>query len=310
MRIRHLFHIGGSVAVCVALFWTDPDQGVGTGMILLGAFSCILAVALAHWSRKAMFDYPDASMEKLFGMASKSSIGSGLALLALAIVIYGLLGLFGKAVHAEEIPANALIYAPVLKAEQQRFWPDHPRPELLAGLVDQETCGSLKSARCWSPAARLKSAREEGAGLGQITRAYRADGSERFDSLAAMRAQYPPLRDWTWDNVYQRPDLQLRAIVLMSRGNFMALRMVSASNARRAFADAAYNGGLQGVQQERRACSLKTGCDQQQWFGHVEHVCLKSRVALYGQRNACDINREHVRMVLRVRSAKYQRLMA
>ena len=43
----------------------------------------------------------------------------------------------------------------------------------------------------------------------------------------------------------------------------------------------------------------------QQWFGHVEHTCMKSRAPLYGNRSACDINREHVNLVMRVRSAKY-----
>lgn len=82
--------------------------------------------------------------------------------------------------------------------------------------------------------------------------------------------------------------------------------MVRSPINRLAFADAAYNGGMGGVQKERRACGLKTGCDPQQWFGHVEHVCLKSRRVLYGNRSACDINRHHVHDVINVRSVKYR----
>lgn len=72
-----------------------------------------------------------------------------------------------------------------------------------------------------------------------------------------------------------------------------------------AFADAAYNGGIRGLQQERRACGMSTDCDPSKWFGHVERYCLKSRVALYGNRSACDINRHHVYDVLVVKLNKY-----
>jgi hypothetical protein len=39
----------------------------------------------------------------------------------------------------------------------------------------------------------------------------------------------------------------------------------------------------------------------------VERHCLKSRQPLYGNRSACDINREHVKNVFQVRLAKYER---
>lgn len=103
--------------------------------------------------------------------------------------------------------------------------------------------------------------------------------------------------------MYQRPDLQLRAIVLMSRD---AYRPFHAAPAALAFGDAGYNGGVGNVQRERRACALVAGCDPGVWFGQVEQHCLKSKAALYGGRSACDINREHVRNVMLVRSAKYQ----
>jgi hypothetical protein len=156
---------------------------------------------------------------------------------------------------------------------------------------------------CWNPGARLKSVREEGAGMGQITRAYRANGSLRFDSLTDLTRQYrDELDGLTWANVYGRPDFQLRALVLMSRD---ATRPFKDTGDPLAFGDAAYNGGSTGVQQERRACRLTQGCDARLWFGHVANHCLKSRRPLYGGRSACDINREHVHNVLNVRRAKY-----
>jgi len=76
-----------------------------------------------------------------------------------------------------------------------------------------------------------------------------------------------------------------------------------------AFADASYNGGIGGLDRERRICNLTKGCDPKKWFGHVENYCLKSKTALYGQRSACQINREHVIDVMKVRAPKYKKFM-
>jgi hypothetical protein len=310
MRFRFVVMTGGGLAVLAALYFTDPDGGITTGMLLLSIVTPILAVGFAHLVRKALMDYPAADMERLFLKAGEHPTGAGLALIAVAIILYGLLGLFGRGAHAQDvrlyIPPAALQHQATLRKEWQAHWPDHPAPEILPALIEHESCLGLKHPRCWNSLSRLKSAREEGAGLGQLTRAYRIDGTLRFDALAEMRTQHPALQELDWSNVYQRPDLQLRALVLKSRDNFQALRQVSDPWARLSFADAAYNGGLAGVQLERRACALKAGCDPQQWFGHVENVCLKGRVALYGGRSACDINRHHVVDVMTVRAEKYR----
>ena len=317
MRLRTIFTAGGSIAILALLLILDPDSGLGiklfspsTMVLVLKILSGIMLVSCAFWAKKALMDYPEADMRTLFKQALAGNVSAGLALIAHAIIFCALIYVFSSSAHAQPLPPNAVTYAPILKAEQVRFWSDHPKPSLLGGLVEQESCISLKSSKCWSPASQLKTSREEGAGLGQITRAYRADGALRFDSLATMRTQYSALSEWSWANVYQRPDLQLRAIVLMSRENFQALGVVENVEARLAMADAAYNGGLGGVKNERRACGLKAGCDAQQWFGNVENTCLKSRTALYGQRSACDINRQHVQAVMRERSAKYAKVMA
>lgn len=310
MRFRHLFLIGGSALVLAALYLTDPDQGITTGMLLLSLVTPLLAVAFVHLARKALHDYPEADARGLFAKAGENPVGAGLALIALAIVAYGLMGLFGSVARAQDvrsyIPPAAEPYRAMMQAEHRAHWPDHPRPELLPALVEHESCITLRHSRCWNPSSRLKSAREEGAGFGQITRAWRPDGTLRFDALAEMRERHPALRGWSWANVYQRPDLQLRAVVLKVRGDYQALGVVADPGERLAMADAAYNGGLGGVNKERRACGMRAGCDPQRWWGHVEATCLKSRAPLYGGRSACDINRHHVKDVLAVRSPKYR----
>ena len=307
MRFRNWLLLVGTLIVMLALYLTDPDKGVSTVIWLVGASSGLVAVAMAHLVRKGLFDYLD--MKTLMDKAMLEPTGAGLVFVGVCIVIFGLLGVFGRTANAQEVPQQALPYLPVLKAEQVKYWPLHPAPEQLGGLIDHESaCPRVRS--CWSPSAQLKTKREEGAGFGQITRAYRKDGSLRFDALVEMRDAHPALDGWSWGNVYQRPDYQLRAVVLKSQDNFRALRMVADPLERLNFADAGYNGGMNGVQNERRACGLAKGCDPQRWFNHVELHCLKSRTALYGQRSACDINRHHVRDVVLVRSAKYKRWLA
>jgi hypothetical protein len=181
-----------------------------------------------------------------------------------------------------------------------------PKAWYLGALIEHESCISLTHSRCWNPASKLKSAREEGAGLGQITRAYNSTGGVRFDALAEIRDKHPELRELSWSNVYVRPDLQIRAVIFKMKDNYTYyIRYTDSENAL-AFADAAYNGGIGGLDNERRACKITTGCNPALWFDNVEKLCLKSKAALYGQRSACDINRHHVKDVLVTRSPKYK----
>jgi hypothetical protein len=306
MRARHVLIYGGGAAVIAALLVTDPDHGLTTGLLLLALVTPLIAVGFAHIARKGLHDYPEADMRELFRKAGESPIGAGLALVALAIVISALLGLFGRAAHAQPHP-RAVALAPVLTAEIDRHWPDVPRREYIPALISHESCITYTHSRCWAPTSRLLTQREEGAGLGQLTRAWHPDGRLRFDALAEMRDRHPALRELDWATIYQRPDLQVRALVLMSRGNWQALRPVADPMERLAMTDAAYNGGLGGVQRERRACQLTSGCDPGRWWGHVEAHCLKSRVPLYSTRSACDINRHHVADVWK-RMPRYQGL--
>ncbi len=184
-----------------------------------------------------------------------------------------------------------------------------PKAHSLAALIETESCLHLLHSRCWNSQSRLRTKREEGAGLGQITRAYRPDGSIRFDALQELKEKHPKeLYQLNWKNVYERPDLQLRAVVLKLKDNYSYYRPYSYNDIEAlAFADAAYNGGQSGLDNERRACKLDTNCDHTKWFGNVQNYCLKSRSALYGTRSACDINRNHVEDVLIIRTPKYRK---
>ena len=309
IRFRNLFLLVGSVLVMAVLMATDPDEGLLTGFWALSIAKGIVAVAFAHLARKSLADYPEADMRTLFRLARGSATGAGLALIAQAIIILGLLFLFGGNARANVVsplPTQAATYLPLLKAEQVRWWVDHPWPPMLGGMVEQETCPSLNHSKCWSPLARLKTQREEGAGLGQLTRTWRKDGTQRFDALAELRDLHPALRELSWATIYQRPDLQLRALVLKSRDDFRALGQIRSIANRLVFQVAAYNRGRGAVQDERRLCQVTPECDPQLWWGHVEHTCTASRAPIYSGRSACDINRSHVQRVVEVRAPRYR----
>ncbi len=300
----------GTLVVVGALFYTDPDGGLSTGMLLLSVATGMVAVAAAHIARKGLFDYIDL---RLFAQqALHSATGAGLVFVGVCAVICALLLTFSAGLRAQDVrtfmPPAATLQLPTLAQELRQHWPAVPDVGYVGALIEHESCITLRHSRCWQPTSRLKTRREEGAGLGQLTRAWRSNGRLRFDALAEARRAHPALQALHWDTIYARPDLQMRTVVLMSKRNFDAVVPASAhvhALHRLAFADAAYNGGLAGVRQERRACGLTTGCDAAQWFGHVEQLCLKSHAALYGGRSACDINRHHVRDVLTTRMPKY-----
>lgn len=305
IRFRNLFLLLGSVIVMAVLVATDPDEGLLTGFWALSIAKGVVAVAFAHLARKALMDYPEADMRTLFRLARGSATGAGLALIAQAIIVLGLLFLFGGNARAD-VPERAKQHLPTLKAEQTRWWPDHPWPPMLGGMSEQETCVTLTHSKCWSPLAQLKTKREEGAGLGQITRAFHPDGRTRFDALAELKDRHPALRDLNWGNVYARPELQLRALVLKSHDDYLTFGPVRSIVNRLVFQVAAYNRGVGGVQSERRLCQITEGCDPQLWWGHVEHTCTASRAPIYSGRSACDINRSHVQRVVEVRAPRYR----
>ncbi len=205
------------------------------------------------------------------------------------------------------IPTNASKYLPIVQNEQDKYFPGLTIPEYIPGLIEQESCISLTHSKCWSPNSRLQTSRELGIGIGQITKAFNPNGSIRFDALGDQKKLHQEeLKDVSWQNIEGRVDLQARTMILMTRDNYKKLFQVTDESERLAMVDAAYNGGIGGLMKERRYCGLRGNCDPQKWFGNIETTCLKSTKPLYGKRSACDINREHVTNIFKLRMKKYK----
>jgi len=317
IRFRYLFMALGSALALAALYLSDPLGGAVTSGWLIGSARFVFGVALVYFGFRALSDYPEADGQMLHQIAKMAPVGAGLALVyrglvfvALAMVFAAVAGNASAQDARTYIPAQAPQHLPALKDLMARHWPAMPTPWVLAGQIEKESCITLKHPRCWNATSRLKSQREEGAGLGQITRTWRVDGSLRFDALAELKAQHPALAALNWGNVYQRPDLQLLAIVLKNRDNHAAFAAVHSERERLILATLAYNRGVGGVKAEMRACRLKAGCDPQRWAGHVETTCTASRRPLYAGRSACDISRAYPLDVIDRRAPKYRALMA
>lgn len=207
---------------------------------------------------------------------------------------------FTGVVPTPPFTGNELLYLPVLRTEVQTYWPDLPSKAALAAQVRQETCPSLKSKLCWSPRAELKTEREYGFGLGQLT------VTAKFDNFKAATKLDKSLKDWTWENRYNA-QFQLRTMVLMDKFNYGKFSFVADPRERMAFTLAGYNGGIGGVLSDRLVCKTVVGCDQNRWFGHVEHTSKKAKVAAngYGQ-SFFQINRGYVKNVLDLYTPRYR----
>jgi hypothetical protein len=194
--------------------WREP-----LARLLWLSWICVF-VAVAHGFRKALFAYAD--LGDAWDKAMETPVGAAIVFHAVCLVLAALLLVVTSSAKAQDvrtyIPANAQALLPQLRAVQAAYWPEHPMPSYFGALIEQESCISLTHSRCWNSRAQLKTAREEGAGLGQFTRAYDSAGSLRFDAIAEVRALDPNgLAEFTWASVYQRADLSMRAILVKVR---------------------------------------------------------------------------------------------
>ncbi len=284
--------------VVLAWYWlTDPDGGAETIARLQWLAWLLVAAGPVYLIRRALMD--GARSLEAYRAAIKHPIGAGLVFLGLCLLTGLLFLAFAGQARAEWLPKQAIQHLPALQSEISDHWPDIPLRSAPAGQVEQETCPSLTSRKCWSPAAELKTSREYGFGLGQLT------VTKQFDNFAEARRLHPSLRDWSWPDRYDARR-QIRAMLLMDRASYRRLAMVENPQERLAMALAAYNGGMGGLLSDRRVCASVPGCNPGIWFGHVERHSLKAKTAAKGYgKSFFEINREYPRNILGFRRQHY-----
>jgi len=189
-------------------------------------------------------------------------------------------------------------------------------------LIEHESCVQLGGTgywarRCWSPISKLQTywdkdktiPREEGVGLFQLTRAWRKNGTLRLDIIRDLKRRYPKqLRNLNWGDVSKRPDLQMKAGLLLWRSNFNKLNNHINNYNKMLMADSVYNGGFRYFRKERKLCGLTKNCNPDIWFNNVAKMNARGNRILYGKRTAYMINRHHVRNVL-LRMPKYKKYL-
>lgn len=217
------------------------------------------------------------------------------------MMIIGFIYMFG-----DSLPKGYSVYKDVLYQEVDRTFPEFYVPPYFGGLIEHESCISLTHSKCWNPKAELNTKREYAIGFGQITKAYNSDGSIRFDTLMNLKRTYPKeLSGLTWSNIKDRPDLQIRAMLLLWKDNYRLFnnKGIDYLNVI-AFSDASYNAGYGNVYKDMQVCKMKANCNPKVWFGNVNTTCTRNKI-IYGNRSACDIVKHHVDDVLNNNLDKY-----
>jgi hypothetical protein len=197
------------------------------------------------------------------------------------------------------LPPQAVPHLPALVSEAARLRSPIPT-HILAGQIDHETACPIKT-KCWNPRVEFKTSREQGVGLGQITRVF-----GRFDAAAEMRAAHrQELEGFTWsgESIYDAK-LQLRALVLKNRDNHAVLAPLFGGDMLPVLT--AYNRGVGGVRADRRLCQVTAGCNPSKWADNVANTCASGTAIIPGTKmTACQISRKYAPDVV-ARSAKYE----
>lgn len=286
------------VCVILATGLTSPDGWADPKVKLLGIAWSAIALFLTHSSRSALMGY--VRLFDVYKKAMETSEGAGKVFIGVCILMGLIFLALVPLVARADVPPNAHQILPLVSQEIERYYPDIPRRSYVGALIEKESCIHAKHPTCFTSKARLKTAREEGAGLGQFTRAYDRNGNLRFDALAEVKTMNPEaLKEFSWENVYERSDLGVRAILVKHRDCDLKLRKLSPKMdpmERLNFCDAAYNGGYTAMQAERKLCASAPPCNPNVWFQNVEHHSNKSRTTTSGYGESWfDINRRHVR---------------
>ena len=203
------------------------------------------------------------------------------------------------------VPERAKENLPVLVEVLFECWSEIENWDILSGQIEQETCPSLTHKQCWNPRAELKTSREYGFGLSQITIAYDTAGKERFNNFKAATKLDKVMKDWRWEDRYD-PYYQIRFLVLQDKQYFGLIKWTDDELERFAFTLSAYNGGFTGMLRDRKMCAATPGCDQNIWFDNVEKESWRSKIKVAGYgKSFFDINREYVSNILNERRFKY-----
>jgi hypothetical protein len=164
------------------------------------------------------------------------------------------------------IPAGAAKNLPVMKKAFLSIWPQAPMLHIPAGQVEQESS--------WNEHATLKTPRELGRGLCQMT-------ITKSFNIYLSAVQYKALKGWDWKTSPYDPEKQLTFLAYQDRDNFNASKAIN-DEERWKMACVRYNAG-EGRINSRRRYAIAKGIPTDRWTGGLElaHSSLENSL-LYG----------------------------
>jgi len=240
--------------------------------------------------------FPTLDMDEAIRRGLTTPLSAAIVIAAVVALLISIL--FISTANAGPLD-NAKPYLPQLSSAIDAQWPAMPLRRIAAGQVEQESS--------WKEHATLKTSRELGRGLVQMTIAYNAAGQERFNiyrDASRMRA----LQAWDWQRDPYNTRYQLTFLVLQDRSNFSQVRRFFVNDAEAHKGSlVCYNAGS-GRWLKRRANAKLMGLPADRWDGGLDRAYSKGEGALLYGRPLYEAVNEYPRAIFK-RSAKYQGLV-
>lgn len=267
-------------------------SGAQFGLLIFNLAAVAAVIALFDLlldRRRAWGIFPTLNIDEAIKTSLATSNGASRVVLAVIALLIAILWLAVPSARADNLQ--------VLSSTINQHWPNAPLRHIMAGQVQQEST--------WKERATLKTSRELGRGLVQLTIAYRPDGSERFNAYRDAVRGYKALSAWNWQQDPYNVGYQLTYLVLRDRGQFAVTRrnMINDAEAWRS-ALVCYNAG-EGRWLARIANARLMGLDRTRWQGGLEHAHGKGEDRLlYGRRLWQAVN-EYPVIIFR-KAARYE----
>lgn len=287
-ELRRLWPLLAVVALALLVFGDMAQLAVQLYTLSMAA----LVLIVAHLVRRSLFPYADLS--DLVRIAKHSPGAAAAVFLGIVALIISLL--FVATARAEPIPSRALPLLPALAQARTTHWPTAPLPQVMAGQVEQESS--------WKEKATLKTSRELGRGLVQLTIAYDSSGRERFNSYRdAVRIK--ALSSWDWQSDPYNVAYQLAYLVLRDRAEFAGMRPMFRDDAQAWMGTlVGYNAG-KGRVMKRRAFARDQGLPVDRWEGGLALAKDPTEARLLYGRPLREAVNEYPRVIF-ARSVKYE----
>lgn len=190
-------------------------------------------------------------------------------------------------------------YLQTLSSVITTYWATAPGRPIMAGKIEQESS--------WKERATLKTSRELGRGLGQLTITYRADGTERFN-IYRDAVKMKALKDWNWHEDPYNVRYQLTFSVLTDRSNFFTVRPYAVNDYQAwKMALVCYNAG-QGRWLSRRHNAKVRNIPADRWDGGLDQAYSSGEAKLLYGRPLYEAVNEYPRVIFS-RSHKYQGML-